>query len=274
MPTCPAAGVTTGSAAWPPRAAATSRRRIRSRRARATRAPAPGPSRRRCSHRPSSSVTAWPSTGRTSRSTRRWVWGSTTRTCSTTRPWVPTPAWFIPGTSSTWVVFVHGRGETPREGLRIASTVAPLGYPMLLIQYRNDPQAPAGNGYGQFGVDEWQDLEGAVQYALDNGAERIVLAGASMGGAASLAFLRELGTGRPGRRRLPGRPDDQLPADRDPGGAGHGPAGRRRERRDAGGVVALRLRRRRRRTTWRVPTGSRRRCSSSRGPRTARCRPR
>lgn len=104
-------------------------------------------------------------------------------------PLGPTPAWYIPGTASTWVVFVHGRGETPREGLRIASTVAPLGYPMLLIQYRNDPQAPSGNGYGQFGVDEWQDLEAAVQYALDNGAERVVLAGASMGGATSLAFL-------------------------------------------------------------------------------------
>ena len=72
----------------------------------------------------------------------------------------------------------------------MASTVADLGYPMLLIRYRNDAQAPAGNGYAQFGADEWRDLEGAVQYALDNGAERVVLAGSSMGGSVSLAFLQ------------------------------------------------------------------------------------
>ena len=105
-------------------------------------------------------------------------------------PLGPTPAWLIPGTSTTWVIFTHGRGATPLEGLRIASTVSPLGYPMLLIRYRNDALAPAGNGYGQFGVGEWQDLEAAVQYALDSGAEHVVLAGASMGGSVSLAFLQ------------------------------------------------------------------------------------
>ena len=105
-------------------------------------------------------------------------------------PLGPTPAWLIPGSSSTWVVYTHGRGAGPGEGLRIASTVADLGYPMLLIRYRNDAGAPAGNGYAQFGVDEWLDLEGAVRYALDKGAERIVLAGTSMGGSVSLAFLQ------------------------------------------------------------------------------------
>lgn len=105
-------------------------------------------------------------------------------------PLGPTPAWLIPGTSTTWVVYTHGRGAGPGEGLRIASVVAELGYPMLLIRYRNDARAPAGNGYAQFGVDEWQDLEGAVQYALDNGAERVVLAATSMGGSVSLAFLQ------------------------------------------------------------------------------------
>ncbi len=108
-------------------------------------------------------------------------------------PLGPAPAWLIPGTATTWVVFTHGRGAGPGEGLRIARTVSELGYPMLLIRYRNDARAPQGNGYAQFGVDEWQDLEGAVQYALDNGAERIVLAGSSMGGSVSLAFLQNSG---------------------------------------------------------------------------------
>ena len=101
----------------------------------------------------------------------------------------PTPAWFIPGTSSTWVIFTHGRGATPREGLRIASIVTPLGYPMMLIKYRDDPRAPADDALGNFGAQEWPDLQAAVQYALDHGATKVVLTGASMGGAVTLAFL-------------------------------------------------------------------------------------
>ena len=100
-----------------------------------------------------------------------------------------TPAWFIPGTKDTWVVFMHGRGAAPREGLRIASTVTKLGFPMLLINYRDDANSPAEDGLGNFGQTEEPDLEAAVQYALDNGAKQVVLAGASMGGATELAFL-------------------------------------------------------------------------------------
>ncbi len=102
----------------------------------------------------------------------------------------PTPAWYVPGTASTWVIFTHGRGATPREGLRIASTVTKLGYPMMLISYRDDPFSPTEDGYGNFGATEWPDLEAAVRYALDHGAKNVVLAGASMGGAISLAFLQ------------------------------------------------------------------------------------
>ncbi|MFM7063923.1 MAG: alpha/beta hydrolase family protein, partial [Actinomycetes bacterium] len=104
-------------------------------------------------------------------------------------PGGPTAAWLIPGTSSTWVVYAHGRGDLPAQGLRMAHAMVPLGYPMLLIQYRNDPQGPGGSGYAHFGTDEWADLEAAVQYALDQGAERVVLAGTSMAGAMALAML-------------------------------------------------------------------------------------
>ncbi len=105
-------------------------------------------------------------------------------------PLGPTPAWLIPGTSSTWVVFTHGLGAHPAEGLRMADTVSGAGYPMLLIRYRNDARAPEGDGLGHFGVDEWQDLEAAVQFALDSGAERVILAGSGMGGAITLSFLQ------------------------------------------------------------------------------------
>ena len=103
----------------------------------------------------------------------------------------PSPAWYIPGTASTWVIFTHGRGATPREGLRIASTVTKLGYPMLLIKYRDDQKAPAEDGQGNFGATESPDLEAAVKYALDHGASKVVLTGASMGGAITLAFLHD-----------------------------------------------------------------------------------
>lgn len=105
-------------------------------------------------------------------------------------PGGPAPAWLVPGTSSTWVVFVHGRGATPAEGLRIAETVSGLGNPMLLIRYRDDARAPRGDGYAGFGADEWTDLEAAVRFALDGGAGRIVLAGAASGGSIVLAFLQ------------------------------------------------------------------------------------
>ncbi|MDP1878819.1 MAG: alpha/beta hydrolase [Actinomycetota bacterium] len=105
-------------------------------------------------------------------------------------PGGPAPAWLVPGTSSTWVVFVHGRRATPAEGLRIAETVSGLGNPMLLVRYRDDARAPQGDGYAGFGADEWTDLEAAVRFALDGGAGRIVLAGAGSGGSIVLAFLQ------------------------------------------------------------------------------------
>lgn len=101
------------------------------------------------------------------------------------------PAWLVPGTSSTWVVYAHGRGDGPAQGLRLVHALRDRGYPMLLISYRNDPGAPAGDGYAHWGADEWRDLEAAVQYALDNGAQRIVLAGTSMGGAMALSLLEQ-----------------------------------------------------------------------------------
>lgn len=103
----------------------------------------------------------------------------------------PAPAWLIPGTSSTWVIYAHGRGDGPAQGLRLVRALRDAGYPMLLISYRNDPGAPAGNGYAHWGADEWRDLEAAAQFALDRGAQRLVLAGTSMGGSMALSLLEQ-----------------------------------------------------------------------------------
>lgn len=99
------------------------------------------------------------------------------------------PAWYIEGSGSTWVIFTHGRGADPREGLRQLSVAEQFDYPTLMIAYRNDEGAPATDGLVRFGQEEWPDLEAAVQYALDHGATDVILSGASTGGSISLALL-------------------------------------------------------------------------------------
>ncbi|WP_380164571.1 alpha/beta hydrolase family protein [Jannaschia sp. R86511] len=90
----------------------------------------------------------------------------------------------------TWIVFAHGRGGQREEANRYLPLWHELGFEVLVPQYRNDagaPQDPSGR-YG-LGATEWRDLDTAVGYALDNGAEQVVLAGWSMGGAIQLQVL-------------------------------------------------------------------------------------
>lgn len=100
------------------------------------------------------------------------------------------PAWFVDGPQDTWVVLVHGHNSNRREGLRMLQVLAERGYPTLLITYRNDEGAPANpDGYIRFGATEWEDLEGAVRYAIENGAQSVVPVGYSMGGGIVARFL-------------------------------------------------------------------------------------
>jgi fermentation-respiration switch protein FrsA (DUF1100 family) len=101
------------------------------------------------------------------------------------------PAWFVPGDAVTWLIAVHGKGGSRREGLRALGPAIEQGMPGLLISYRNDPEAPADpSGQYAYGATEWRDLEAAVRYALDHGARRVALYGASMGGGIVAAFLQ------------------------------------------------------------------------------------
>ncbi|MGF1661056.1 MAG: alpha/beta hydrolase [Kineosporiaceae bacterium] len=105
------------------------------------------------------------------------------------------PTWLVPSEAGdegadTWVVFAHGRGGTREEALRYLPLWHELGHPVVVPSYRNDPGAPPDpdDRYG-LGETEWRDVDAAVGYALDNGAESVVLAGWSMGGAIVLQVL-------------------------------------------------------------------------------------
>ena len=100
------------------------------------------------------------------------------------------PAWFVDGSHETWAIFVHGKGGERGEALRMLPTVAELGFPSLIITYRNDEDLPENpDGFYRYGQTEWEDLEGAATFAIDHGAEELILVGYSMGGAIVTNFL-------------------------------------------------------------------------------------
>lgn len=120
------------------------------------------------------------------------VFGLNTRKVSFSSPLGEFPAYLIDGTSRTWVIFVHGK-LPPRKGpiaYPILPVVAELGLPSLIISYRNDVgELPNPDGFHWYGLTEWEDLEGAVGYAQEQGAESVILVGYSMGGAIVTNFL-------------------------------------------------------------------------------------
>lgn len=92
-------------------------------------------------------------------------------------------AWHIDADSDVWAVLVHGRTSNRETSLKILDDLSELEVHSLTIDYRNDVNAPASeSGYYDYGTTEWEDVEAAVQYALDNGADKILLFGYSMGG--------------------------------------------------------------------------------------------
>src|SRR5699024_2440697 len=104
----------------------------------------------------------------------------------------PMPAWQVPGTGSTWLLFVHGIDGQRESGLRPLPTIVEAGLPTLLITYRNDVDAPARpHGLIALGQTEWRDLEAAADYAITQGATSFVLYGDSMGGSIVTQFVHQ-----------------------------------------------------------------------------------
>lgn len=101
--------------------------------------------------------------------------------------WEVSPA---DGSADRWAILVHGRGARREECLRAVPVLHELGFTSLIPLYRNDIGAPASSdGRYSLGLSEWRDLEAALEYAVDAGAQEIVLFGWSMGGAIVLQTL-------------------------------------------------------------------------------------
>lgn len=98
----------------------------------------------------------------------------------------PCPAWKVDG-SSTWAIHIHGLGSTRAGTLRGVHVATDLGYSSLVVSYRNDGEGPTiGTGRSTLGWTETRDVEEAIHYALQRGAEQIVLFGWSMGGTIAI----------------------------------------------------------------------------------------
>jgi pimeloyl-ACP methyl ester carboxylesterase len=103
------------------------------------------------------------------------------------------PAWEVPaadGAGDRWAILVHGRGAVREECLRAVPVLHDLGFTALIPLYRNDIGAPSSSdGRYSLGLSEWRDLEAALQYVVDAGAQQVVLFGWSMGAAIILQTL-------------------------------------------------------------------------------------
>lgn len=105
----------------------------------------------------------------------------------------PHPGWFIDGRRSTWVVFIHGRGDDRlTESLRLIPSLVEDGYPVMVTSYRNDVGAtPSDGGLRTWGLDEWRDVEAVVALGQRKGAKDFVLIGSGFGASIVSMFLHE-----------------------------------------------------------------------------------
>lgn len=95
-----------------------------------------------------------------------------------------------PEQTHTWAIVVHGINGNREGDLYVVPALHRAGVPALLITYREDIGAPSSSdGLHHMGLTEWRDLEAAARYALAHGAQRLVLVGASMGGAIVSQFM-------------------------------------------------------------------------------------
>ena len=95
---------------------------------------------------------------------------------------------FGPGEGSAGVVLAHMFPSDQSAWFAFAERLRQRGYRVLTFNFRGFcPGGDAGCSQGEKTISAiWQDVEGAVAALRDEGATRIGLVGASMGGTASL----------------------------------------------------------------------------------------
>ena len=101
------------------------------------------------------------------------------------------PAWAIPPARprrpATWAIHIHGWGTTRITALRSVPAVDALGMTSLVVSFRGDGEArDVHAGVSTLGMTEWEDVDAAIGYARDHGAQRVVLVGWSLGGTIAL----------------------------------------------------------------------------------------
>lgn len=101
------------------------------------------------------------------------------------------PAWLIEGDPEVWVIHVHGLGGRRAACLRSVPVFRELGATQLVVSYAGDRDAAAPeDGRHHFGIDEWRDVDAALDYAVRSGAKAVVLSVWSMGATIALQLLR------------------------------------------------------------------------------------
>lgn len=97
----------------------------------------------------------------------------------------PAPAWVIrpggPAPATTWAVHVHGIRTTRVTALRTVPAALEAGWTSIVPSFRGDGEAPWQGRASHLGAREWPDVEAALDHAVANGAERLVIVGWSMG---------------------------------------------------------------------------------------------
>ncbi len=105
----------------------------------------------------------------------------------------PQPAWFVDGRRATWVVFVHGKGnDRLTESLRLMPSLVKQGFPVMSVTLRNDVGAtPNDSGLRYWGLEEWKDLDAAIDLGVRKGARDFVIVASGYGASVASMFLHE-----------------------------------------------------------------------------------
>jgi pimeloyl-ACP methyl ester carboxylesterase len=105
----------------------------------------------------------------------------------------PQPAWFVDGRRATWVIFVHGKGnDRLTESLRITPSLVRQGFPVMAVTIRNDVGAtPNDSGLRYWGLEEWRDIDAAIDLGVRKGAKDFVIVASGYGASVASMFLHE-----------------------------------------------------------------------------------